>query len=343
MLQQSIDQLKQDFTHELEQARKSADIEALRVKYLGKKGPIQQLMKELKDATPEERPLLGKVINDLKQEIAAQIESHYEALIQQEETLQLEREKIDITLPGRRKNQGRKHLISLVMDDMINILAEMGFSVQYGPDIDTDYYNFEALNFPPDHPARDMQDTFYITPGMLLRTHTSNIQARIMESTKPPIRIIAPGKVYRNETITARSHVFFHQIEGFYVDKNVNFADLFATLKLFFSKFYRQEVETRFRPSYFPFVEPGLEIDIRCMSCSGTGCGLCKHTGWLEVAGAGMIHPEVLKMGGIDPEVYSGYAWGMGVERQILLKYGVNDIRLFAENNMQFLKQFTTL
>jgi phenylalanyl-tRNA synthetase alpha chain len=223
---------------------------------------------------------------------------------------------------------------------MIDLLMEMGFSVQYGPDIDTDYYNFEALNFAPDHPARDMQDTFYISPTVLLRTHTSNIQARIMETQKPPIRIAAPGKVYRNETITARSHVFFHQIELFYVDKGVTFADLMYTMNEFLNRLFQTEVETRFRPSYFPFVEPGMEVDLRCLSCGGGGCSLCKHTGWLEIAGAGMIHPEVLKTGDIDPEVYSGFAWGMGVERVILLKNGVNDIRLFTENDERFLEQF---
>jgi phenylalanyl-tRNA synthetase alpha chain len=219
----------------------------------------------------------------------------------------------------------------------------MGFSVQLGPDIDSDYYNFEGLNFPPEHPARDMQDTFYLTPQMLLRTQTTNIQLRTMESQKPPIRIIAPGKVYRNETITARSHVFFHQVDALYIDKGVTFADLLATLHEFLSRLFHQEVETRFRPSYFPFVEPGMEVDVRCLSCGGTGCMLCKYSGWLEVAGAGMVHPEVLKNGGIDPEVYSGYAWGMGVERIILLRHGVRDIRLFTENDMRFLEQFPAL
>lgn len=226
---------------------------------------------------------------------------------------------------------------------MIEILVGMGFSVQYGPDIDSDYYNFEALNFAADHPARDMQDTFYISDNILLRTHTSNTQVRVMENNAPPIRIIAPGKAYRNETITARSHVFFHQVEGFYIDKGVTFADLFATLDEFYKKFFEADVKTRIRPSYFPFVEPGMEIDISCISCGGTGCNLCKYTGWLEVAGAGMIHPEVLKNGNIDPEVYSGYAWGMGVARLAMLKHGINDIRQFYDNDLRFLEQFTAL
>jgi phenylalanyl-tRNA synthetase alpha chain len=219
----------------------------------------------------------------------------------------------------------------------------MGFSVQYGPDIETDYYNFEALNFPHDHPARDMQDTFYIASNVLLRTHTSNIQTRIMESEKPPIRIIAPGKVYRNETITARSHVFFHQVEAVYVDKDVTFVDLLSTMDEFLAKIFGKKVETRYRPSYFPFVEPGMEVDIGCLNCKGNGCNLCKYTGWLEVAGAGMIHPEVLKNGDIDPETYSGYAWGLGVERLCMLKHGIKDIRLFTENDLRFLEQFSAV
>lgn len=226
---------------------------------------------------------------------------------------------------------------------MIDILAGMGFSVQYGPDIDTDYYNFEALNFPPDHPARDMQDTFYISKDVLLRTHTSNIQARVMEANTPPIRIIAPGKAFRNESITARSHVFFHQVEALYIDKNVTFADLLATMNEFLVKMFRHKVVTRFRPSYFPFVEPGMEVDVNCLSCQGSGCHICKHSGWLEVAGAGVVHPEVLKNGGIDPDVYSGYAWGMGVERLAMLINGVTDIRMFTENDMRFLSQFPSI
>ena len=238
---------------------------------------------------------------------------------------------------------GRKHPLTQAMDQIISILSGLGFSVQYGPDVDTDYYNFEVLNFPPDHPARDMQDTFYITPHVLLRTHTSNIQARVMEVNKPPIRIIAPGKVYRNETITARSHVFFHQVEAVYIDKNVTFGDLFATLDDFLSKLFKQDIGTRYRPSYFPFVEPGVEVDISCLVCQGKGCNLCKHSGWVEIAGAGMIHPEVLRNGGIDAEQYTGFAWGMGLERLVMMLRGIQDIRLFTENDLRFLNQFTAL
>lgn len=339
----NIKSIQTQFAAELEAASSTADLESLRIKYLGKKGPIQQLMKLLKDIPPDERPDFGKHINDLKEQISQSLASNQTVLIQQEESAQLSDEKIDITLPGRRRSAGRKHVLMQTMDEMITILSEMGFAVQYGPDIDTDYYNFEALNFPPEHPARDMQDTFYITSNVLLRTHTTNIQARLMEVQKPPIRIIAPGKVYRNETITARSHVFFHQVDAFYVDVDVSFADLFATLRDFLTRLFHEEVNIRYRPSYFPFVEPGMEVDISCRSCNGQGCMLCKYAGWLEIAGAGMIHPEVLKNGDIDPEVYTGYAWGMGVERIALLKHGIQDIRLFTENDQRFLQQFSAI
>lgn len=339
----SIQSMRQEFATELSKIATTSELEALKVKYLGKKSPIQQLMKTLKDVPSEERPQFGKEINDLKVELTEKISACENALVASEETQRLAQEKIDVTLPGCQRYAGRKHVITETLDEMIDILANMGFSVQYGPDIDTDYYNFEALNFPHDHPARDMQDTFYISSNILLRTHTSTIQARVMESNTPPIRIMAPGKVYRNETITARSHVFFHQLEAFYVDTNVSFADLFATMQEFLEKFFNREINTRYRPSYFPFVEPGMEVDIRCLSCDGQGCTLCKHTGWLEVAGAGMIHPEVLKNGDIDPEIYSGYAWGMGVDRLAMLRHRIKDIRLFTENDLRFLAQFPAL
>lgn len=339
-MQHIIDDLRDQFNLDLDAAATTGELDSLKVKYLGKKGSLQNLMKALKDIEPNERPSFGKHVNDLKSEVELGLEKRGKSLILEEESQQLEKEKIDVTLPGRRRYAGRKHIITQAMDEMLDILLSMGFSVQYGPDIDTDYYNFEALNYAPDHPARDMQDTFYIAPNLLLRSHTSNVQVRTMEAAKPPIRVTAPGKTYRNETITARSHVFFHQVEAFYIDEGVTFADLISTYREFLQKLFKKEIETRFRPSYFPFVEPGLEIDIRCLSCNGIGCSLCKHSGWLEVCGAGMIHPEVLKNGGIDPEIYSGFAWGMGVERLIMLKYGIKDIRMFTENDMRFLEQF---
>lgn len=339
-MEEKVASLKKEFQSDLKQIKDSKGAEELRVKYLGKKGPLQQLLVELRTLSPDERPRAGQKLNDLKVELTALIDQVLQSFSQNEQARQFAEERIDISLPGKRQFIGREHPIRKIMGEMIEILSGMGFTVQYGPEIDSDYYNFEGLNFPPDHPARDMQDTFYITPDLLLRTQTSNVQLRVMESHAPPIRIIAPGTVYRNEDISARSHVFFHQIEGLYVDKNVSFGDLFATMREFYSKLFNKDVETRFRPSFFPFVEPGVEVDIRCTSCEGKGCRICKHSGWLEVAGAGMVHPEVLKNGGIDPDHYSGYAWGVGIERLALLRYGIPDIRLFAENDLRFLQQF---
>ncbi|MEC7839014.1 MAG: phenylalanine--tRNA ligase subunit alpha [Chlamydiota bacterium] len=335
-----IAKISEQFKTDLENVKNTTDLDSLKVKYLGRKGPVQGLMKELRNATSEERPQFGKSINDLKTDLEKSIEKFASLLIQKEEDDKLISEEIDVTLPGRRRYPGREHVITQALDEIIDILVGMGFSVEYGPDIDSDYYNFEALNFAPDHPARDMQDTFYISEDHLLRTHTSNVQVRVMEKNKPPIRVIAPGKAYRNENISARSHVFFQQVEGFYIDKNVTFSDLISTLDEFIKKLFKSDIPTRFRPSYFPFVEPGMEVDIWCLKCEGKGCPICKHTGWLEVCGAGMIHPEVLKNGGIDPEEYTGYAWGMGVERLLLLKYGIDDIRRFTENDLRFLRQF---
>ncbi len=339
-MKEKITLLRKQFKDELEKLQTAKEADHLQVRYLGKKGPIQELMMSLRDCTPEDRPLAGKVINELKEEISALCSQMIEALMQAEQAQRIEDEKIDVTLPGRKRFLGRKHPLNLIRDELIQIFSEMGFSVQYGPDMDSDYYNYEGLNFPPDHPARDMQDTFYIEKDLLLRSHTSNTQLRVMQSHTPPIRIIAPGTVYRNETISARSHVFFHQIEGLYVDKGVSFADLMATMEEFLNKLFKKKVQTRFRPSYFPFVEPGLEVDIECTSCNGSGCRLCKQTGWLEILGAGMVHPEVLKNGGIDPEEYSGFAWGLGIERLAMLRYGMKDIRQFAENDLRFLSQF---
>jgi phenylalanyl-tRNA synthetase alpha chain len=332
--------LKKAFQHDLSGAANSKDVEQLKVKYTGKKGPVQALMLELRNVAPEARPRVGKEINDLKNEIDGLLDQALMGFAKAEEVAQLEAEKIDISLPGKRHYLGHSHPIRIMMREIVDILIGMGFSVQCGPEIDSDWYNFEGLNYPADHPARDMQDTFYVTEHLLLRSQTSNVQLRAMEGRNPPIRIIAPGTVFRNENISARSHVFFHQIEGLYIDRHVSFADLFATMEELWSKVFNETVEARFRPSYFPFVEPGLEVDLKCTSCHGSGCRLCKHSGWLEVCGAGMVHPEVLKNGGINPHDYSGYAWGMGIERLAMLRYGISDIRMFTENDMRLLAQF---
>ncbi len=336
-----IQELRKAFLAKLEKVANTCDLEELKVHYLGKKGPIQELMQTLKQLLPEEKKELGRQINDLKEEITGELEKRFPLLLEKEEELRLKNEVIDVTLPGRERKVGHKHIITRTLDEIIDILSSLGFSVTLGPDIDSDYYNFESLNIPENHPARDMQDTFYLSDHMLLRSHTSNVQVRVMEKQKPPIRVQAPGRAFRNENISARSHVFFHQIEAFYVDKGVTFPDLFATIDQFIEKLFGRKMETLFRPSYFPFVEPGLEIDIRCFACDKKGCSLCKHTTWIEIGGAGMIHREVLKNCGIDPEEYSGFAWGLGIERLAQIKHGISDIRLFTENDLRFLDQFT--
>ena len=335
-----ISALRTQFMQELKESLSVKDLEALKLKYFGKKGSVQSLMMELKTCSAEERPHFGKLINDLKEELQSHCDHSLSRLQQQELDIRLQQEAIDPTLPGRKNFLGREHPIQQMLDRVLDILIGMGFSVQYGPDVETEHYNFEGLNFAVDHPARDMQDTFYLTENYLLRTHTSNVQVHAMETFSPPMRIVAPGRCFRNEDISARSHVFFHQVEGFYIDKGVTFADLLSTMEEFVHKLFGQKVETRFRPSYFPFVEPGMEVDVRCTACKGSGCRLCKHTGWLEILGTGMIHPNVLKKGNIDPEVYSGYAWGMGIERLVILQAAIPDIRMFTQNDIRFLAQF---
>lgn len=340
-LNEQISQLRDFFLQELQGVFSSKELESLKVKYLGKKGPIQALMLELKSVPSEERPHFGKLINDLKEEFLAHLDHTLARLQQSETTERLAKEWLDVTLPGVSRFLGGIHPISQMIQKILDILIGMGFSVQLGPDVDTDEYNFSGLNFAADHPARDMQDTFYLGHDLLLRTHTSNVQVHAMQKWAPPLRIVAPGRAFRNEDISARSHVFFHQIEGFYIDRSVTFSDLLGTMNEFLCKLLGSSVKTRFRPSYFPFVEPGMEVDVLCTSCGGKGCRICKKTGWLEILGCGMIHPNVLRKGNIDPEQYSGYAWGMGIERLTILQLDIPDIRLFTENNWRFLTQFT--
>ncbi|NIN00644.1 MAG: phenylalanine--tRNA ligase subunit alpha [candidate division Zixibacteria bacterium] len=335
--QQSLEQTQKEARREIEQADQLEALNQLRIKYLGRKGVITSLLRSLKDLPPEDRPALGKTSNQLKDEIEQIFTKKTEELgaVRREK-----REFFDHTLPGRRQWQGRLHPVTLVGEKIIRIFYGMGFEVAKGPDVETDYYNFSALNFPPDHPARDMQDTFYIEGDLLLRTHTSPVQVRVFERRKPPVRIIAPGRCYRNEAINARSFCTFYQIEGFYVDTDVTFADLKGVLSAFVWELFGKDVSLRFRASFFPFTEPSAEVDISCVICRGQGCRVCKHTGWLEILGAGMIDPEVFKAVGYDPEVYSGYAFGMGIERIAMLKYRIDDIRLFYENDLKFLRQF---
>lgn len=335
-----ITALYREFDDALSKAATSKELNDLKVRFLGRKGPITDLMQQLKTVEPQSRPDVGKHINDLKEFITTKIDESLRRFVQKEREDRFAREAIDVVLPGNRKSLGRLHPITQMLDKAIDTLIEMGFSVQFAPEMESEYYNYEALNYLPDHPARDMQDTYYISKEILLRSHTTSFQIRAMEQYQPPIRMVSAGKCYRNETVSSRSHVLFHQVDVLYIDENVTFADLLATQEEFYSKLFDEPIKLRVRPSYFPFVEPGIEVDISCTSCKGKGCRLCKHSGWLEVAGAGMVHPNVLKAGGIDPKKYQGFAWGGGIERLAMLKHDIQDIRLFMENDLRFLSQF---
>ncbi len=327
----------------------SADLralEAVRVEYLGRKGAITGLLKRIGTLPAEERRDFGARVNVLKQAAADAIESRKAALEAAEAAARMTAEAVDVTLPGRRPTIGRKHIVTQTLDEIIEILGAMGFAVEYGPELETEYYNYDALNFPPNHPARDMQDTFWIDDGRheageyLLRTHTSPVQIRVMERMQPPVRVIMPGKCFRNESVNVRSHVMHHQVEGLCVDEGVTFGDLKRTLYTFLKTWLGMDVELRFRPSYFPFTEPSAEVDVSCILCRGSGCRVCKQTGWLELGGCGMVDPNVFRSVGYDAEKYTGYAWGFGIERLTMMKYGIEDIRLFFQNDMRFLEQF---
>ena len=320
--------------------------EQFRMKWLGTKGQVKSLMAEMKNVPVERKKEFGQVMNEFKLFVEAKYESFKSATAAANSE---EGAGIDLTLPGESLPLGTRHPISLVRNRIVSIFQRLGFSIAEGPEIEDDFHNFTALNLPEDHPARDMQDTFYIhraegesSADWLLRTHTSNVQIREMQKGKLPIRIICPGRVYRNETISARAHCFFHQVEGLYIDESVSFADLKQTLYFFVQEMFGKDVKVRFRPSYFPFTEPSAEMDISCFICGGKGCRVCKQTGWVEILGCGMVHPNVLQNCGIDPNKYTGFAFGMGIERPAMLLYGVNDLRLFSENDVRFLKQFTS-
>ena len=315
-------------------------LESFRTRFLGTRGLVKSLMGEIKNVPVEQKKEFGLVMNAFKQFA----EEKYEVLRSTIANGEISgRPATDLSMPGDPLPTGSRHPVTLMRNRIVSIFQRLGFAVAEGPEIEDDWHNFTALNISENHPARDMQDTFYLSqnPDWLLRTHTSNVQIREMEKQKLPIRIICPGRVYRNETISSRSHCFFHQVEGLYIDENVSFADLKQTLYFFVQEMFGQEVKIRFRPSYFPFTEPSAEMDISCLLCNGKGCSVCKRTGWLEILGCGMVHPNVLEHCGIDSTKYSGFAFGMGVERPALLKYGINDIRLFSENDVRFLQQFT--
>ncbi len=338
-LGQEIEQQQTVALAHIERAEALPVLDEVRVAFLGKQGSLTALLKNLGQLPKEERPAAGQLVNQAKSVLEQAIAERKAILETVQLNARLASERVDVTLPGRGQAMGGLHPVTQTLQRIESLFSFAGFQVEQGPEIEDDYHNFEALNIPSHHPARAMHDTFYIDQHRLLRTHTSPVQIRVMENQKPPLRIIAPGRVYRCDSDLTHTPMF-HQVEGFYVDESVTFADLKGTLSLFLRQFFERELRVRFRPSYFPFTEPSAEVDIECVICGGEGCRVCSHTGWLEVLGCGMIHPEVLRHVGIDGEQYSGYAFGMGVERLAMLRHGINDLRLFFENDMRFLEQF---
>lgn len=338
-MQEKLEDLKNQAQTELEQVSNEVSLQNLKAKFVGRKGVITEITKSMKDVSSEDRPKIGMLINEVKTYIEALFDEKSNQIKEEKKKRAIAEEKIDVTLPGRNVSLGARHPVSQVMEEIVTIFERMGFEVAEGPEVETDYYNFEALNIPKDHPARDMQDTFYISDDVVLRTHTSPVQIRVMEKEEPPIKIIAPGRVYRCDSDVSHTPMF-HQIEGLLVDKNVTFGDLKGVLIEFLRLVFGEGLGVRFRPSFFPFTEPSAEVDIECVICGGQGCRVCKDSGWLEILGCGMVDPEVFKSVNYDPEVYSGFAFGMGIERITMLRFGINDIRLFFENDVRFLRQF---
>lgn len=339
-MREKLEEIRRRAEEELARAKAIDDIEALRVKFLGKKGELTAVLRNMGSLSAEERPIVGQAANAVRGFLENEIDARKKEIALIEKERKLKSEVIDVTMPGRRRNVAKLHPLSKVLNEITDIFTGMGFSVTEGPDIELDYYNFEALNIPADHPARDTQDTFYITDSILLRTQTSPVQIRVMEKTKPPIRIISPGRVFRSDAMDATHSPLFHQIEGLVVDKGVTMADLKGTLEEFAKKLYGRDAKIRLRPHHFPFTEPSAEVDVSCFVCGGKGCNVCKGEGWIEILGAGMVHPRVLEKCGIDTEVYSGFAFGMGLERLVMRKYNIDDLRLFYENDVKFLRQF---
>ena len=339
MEQEKTDQLEQSAIKEAEQAEDSRALYEVKMRFLGRMGSVIQLMKKMRDLPPEERPEFGKKVNALRERLERAFERIELALKMRELAERLKTENVDVTMPGRKRASDALHPVTVVKNQLVDIFAGMGFEIYEGPEIESEYYNFTALNTPADHPARDMQDTFYLSDKFLLRTQTSAGQIRVMENKKPPIKVLSPGRVFRSDDDATHSPMF-HQMEGLVVDKGVTLCDLRGMLDEFARTMFSETSKTRLRPSYFPFTEPSVEVDVSCAACGGDGCALCKGTGWIEVLGAGMVHANVLKNCGVDPEEYSGFAFGMGVERIAMLKYGINNIKLLTENDVRFLEQF---
>ncbi|WP_297635502.1 phenylalanine--tRNA ligase subunit alpha [uncultured Clostridium sp.] len=339
-MQEQLKEIKELALSQIASSVSSTELEEIRVKYLGKKGELTTILRGMKDVSKEERPLVGKIVNEVKAEIEEGLEKKIREVKNKEKNEKLANEVIDISLPGKKAKLGKRHPLDLTLANMKNIFVSMGFTIEEGPEIELDKYNFEALNIPKDHPARSEQDTFYINDNLVLRTQTSPVQVRTMEKQSLPIKMISPGKVYRSDDVDATHSPIFYQMEGLVIDKGVTFADLKGTLELFAKKMFGDNVKTKFRPHHFPFTEPSAEMDATCFVCGGEGCKVCKGSGWIEILGCGMVHPDVLRNCGIDPEVYSGFAFGFGVDRMVMLKYGIDDIRLLYENDMRFLDQF---
>ena len=339
-MREQLEQIRAEAEAAMENAASLQELDAVRVKYLGKKGELTAVLKTMGKLSPEERPKVGQMANEVREVITAGIDKRNELLKAAQQEMKLKAETIDVTLPGTKVEVGHKHPLSIVLDEVKEIFLGMGFEVVGGPEVEWDYYNFEALNIPKDHPARDTQDTFYITENMLLRTQTSGVQIRTMENKKPPIRMIAPGRVFRSDAVDATHSPLFHQIEGMAIDEGITMGDLKGTLETFAKKLYGEQTKIRLRPHHFPFTEPSCEIDVSCFKCGGCGCSMCKGEGWIEILGGGMVHPKVLRTGGIDPEKYSGFAFGVGLERIAMFRFGLDDMRLLYENDVRFLDQF---
>ncbi len=339
-MKDQIKQIRIDAEEAIKSATSEQEIEALRIRFLGKKGELTAILKQMGGVSPEERPIIGQLANEVRSYIENEIATISTQLKSLAASKKLENETIDVTMPGNAVTLGQKHPLNIVLDEIKEIFLGMGFDVVDGPEVELDYYNFEALNIPKDHPARDTQDTFYITENILLRTQTSPVQVRVMEKQKPPIRVISPGRVYRSDAVDATHSPVFHQIEGLVVDKGITMGDLKGTLEDFAKRLYGEDSVFRFRPHHFPFTEPSAEMDTMCFNCGGKGCRLCKGEGWIEILGCGMVHPKVLANCGIDPEEYSGFAFGMGLERIVMRRFGIDDMRLLFENDIRFLNQF---
>jgi len=340
-MKEQLEKVKKAALNELEDIKTLEELEELRIKYLSKKGELRKLLSKMGQIEPQQRPIIGKLANNIQSKIESNYQKKKDYLLEMQKKLKLEKEDIDVTIPGRKINMGHQHPLNYIYDEIIDIFTNMGFEVREGREIESDYYNFEALNIPKDHPARDMQDTFYINEDVVLRTHTSPMQVHTMEEKEPnePVKIVCPGRVYRRDDDATHTPMF-HQIEGLVVGKDISLSDLKGTLELFFQQMFGDETEVRLRPSYFPFTEPSAEVDITCVFCGGDGCSVCKNTGWIEVLGAGMVHPNVLRNVGYDPEVVSGFAFGMGIDRMTMLKLKINDLRLLFTNDVKMIKQF---